>query len=288
MNKYKIFKVNSSEFVLTSEEGEMNKLKGNQVGDIVNILKDYQETSDLELTKKHLIEKVSYSSEFVDMGFNWLQTNKFIDLSTKNDRQKTIIFIGEFNDNLEKVNDLKKSLSKSISTSNIIDIGSLNDSDLNLDADLIVLFGPLWYNHSKIKRIATIMKKSSKDFLYIEPYKNGITIGPLMNLDMNTLCINCLYKRKLANNFNPDLIIENMYLDTNEHLNNVNVLDIGNYTVNKSFILNEIEKTLIGNQKYLYGKALFIDYLHYQNQSFKALKVSDCGICKTNNIYNPL
>ena len=61
-----------------------------------------------------------------------------------------------------------------------------------------------------------------------------------------------------------------------------------NYTVNKSFILNEIEKTLIGNQKYLYGKALFIDYLHYQNQSFKALKVSDCGICKTNNIYNPL
>ena len=215
MNKYKIFKVNSSEFVLTSEEGEMNKLKGNQVGDIVNILKDYQETSDLELTKKHLIEKVSYSSEFVDMGFNWLQTNKFIDLSTKNDRQKTIIFIGEFNDNLEKVNDLKKSLSKSISTSNIIDIGSLNDSDLNLDADLIVLFGPLWYNHSKIKRIATIMKKSSKDFLYIEPYKNGITIGPLMNLDMNTLCINCLYKRKLANNFNPDLIIENMYLDTN-------------------------------------------------------------------------
>lgn len=282
-NNFKIYKVNNSEYIVTSEEGRINKIKGNHAENLVEILKTFQIFRDFELVKEKLIKSID--NEFIDTGFNWLISNNFISPIVSIETKK-IIFFGEFNNDFSYLNEIESSLNSNIKIKNIIDLSNTYFS-IDNDVDLVVLFGPLWYDKNIILQIAEFMKNLKVDFLYIEPLQNGIIIGPLMNVGLNTLCINCLYKRKLVNSYSPNIIVENMVESLINH-NNINILEIGNFKIHKSFIINEIEKNLIYVYKGLYNKSILIDYLNYNNQFFQTLKTIDCEVCSNYNDYNPL
>lgn len=278
----KIFKASTDEFILTNKEGEFNKLKGKHAEKIVEVLKQYQITTNQEEIYNNLINKIDIG--FINSAISWLITNGFIEIETT-PISKNIVFIGDL---LDKDGKIKHLLSDNF---NIVDV--LSKSTLkNYDAktiDLVVIVGPLWYDKSFIDAIATFMNNFCHvDFLYIETHRNGITLGPLMNLDKNTLCLNCLYQRKISNSFQPDVIIETIFKEEIEPVNRVATLDIGNFKIHQAFITNELIKILDLGVKNLYNKSVFIDYLSYHNQYFKVLKANNCKVCNEVILYNPL
>lgn len=109
-----------------------------------------------------------------------------------------------------------------------------------------------------------------------------------MNLSKGTVCLQCIEERRIFNFQRPDIVVENLLNKGKKNYNSVDVLGIGQYDLNKTFIYNELKKILLQGNKGLYNKAVFIDFHRYASQFFYVVKSPNCSFCNQLTVYNPL
>lgn len=282
--KWKIFQTAMFEYILLSNGKNSQKIKGNNATEIVDVLNELQvnksfQSAEIELRKK-------YNIDFIENVIEWLEFNHFLKRVDDN-VSKNINLVGEFSDDEELLADFIANLPIGITVNNYVNLSKTQNVEL-IEGQTTLLIAPFWYNEKNIIKISELMINSEDDFFYIELYGNGLTIGPLLNGSKGTACLNCIEKRKLFNSSNPSLILENIINKDVINENTVNVLEIGHYSFNKTFIYNELEKILLNNNKSLYNKSLFMDFNKYENHEFKVIKTPNCVVCNPQTIFNPL
>ena len=283
--KWKIIQSEIDEFVLLSDSLNIQKLKGKNAHDIVSVLLHMQgDTNSPNLLAEFPIEH--FEIEYIEDIKEWLAFNNFLPSSSIVPIKMNVI--GEFGDNFKLINEFIKKLPEYYSINKVHNL-SLNLKIENFDQSAFtLLIAPFYYNQNIINQIGEIQLNTKNDFLLIELFQNGIGIGPLMNLDRDTVCINCIEKRRMFNYNAPKVIIENILEKKVGSVNINNVLEIGNFNINCNFIYNELLKYSKKTSSHLYNKSVFIDFNRYENQSYEVLKVPHCEICNNTIIYNPL
>lgn len=281
---WKIIQSDNSEFILLSDSDTIKKIKGNNANDIVSVLLNIQNNKKVHLQEDFLLDK--FENEYVENIQEWLLINEFVYLEKS--KNLKINIVGEFGNKNSFINEFKQSLPDNIFINKIYDLSNptiLNDFE---DSFFTLIIAPLYYNKYNIELISNLQIKSKSDFLYVEIYNNGILIGPLMNSQKETVCLNCIEKRRVFNATNPKIIIDNLVEKEPKLISNNNVFQIGNFNINCAFIYNEINKILSQKIKTLYNKSVFIDFNKYDNQFFEVMKAPNCEICNNLTIYNPL
>jgi bacteriocin biosynthesis cyclodehydratase domain-containing protein len=283
--KWKIIQSEIDEFVLLSDSLNIQKLKGKNAHDIVSVLLYLQgDTTSPNLLAEFPIEH--FEIEYIDDIKEWLAFNNFLPSSSIVPIKMNVI--GEFGDNFKLLNEFIKKLPEYYSINKVHNL-SLTQKIENFDqSTFTLLIAPFYYNQNIINQIGEIQLNTKNDFLLIELFQNGIGIGPLMNLDRDTVCINCIEKRRIFNYNAPKVIFENILEKKVGSVNINNVLEIGNFNINCNFIYNELLKYSKKTSSHLYNKSVFIDFNRYENQSYEVLKVPHCEICNNTIIYNPL
>lgn len=283
---WKIIKSDIEEYILLSDSNTIKKIKGKNASDIISVLINIQEKKDLDLKLNTSFEVNKFDLEYKENIINWLSTNNFI--TSAKSKECKINIIGEFGNNDELINAFVNNLPESIFVNKIFDLSIPNciDNINNTDNILTLILAPLYYNRDYIKKISELQISSKDDFLYIELYENGILLGPLMNLEKETVCLNCIEKRRIFNATSPSVIIENLISKDSDSISINNILKIGNFRNNSAFIYNELEKYLYLNKNY--NKSIFIDFNKYENQHFEVMKAPNCEFCNKQVIYNPL
>ena len=220
-----------------------------------------------------------------------LYNNHNVENITRSDadaKNLKINIVGEFGNENSFIDEFKQSLPNNITINKIYDLSNLKILKDFEESFFTLIIAPLYYNKYNIELISNLQIKSKSDFLYVEIYNNGILIGPLMNSQKETVCLNCIEKRRVFNATNPKIIIDNLVEKEPKLISNNNVFQIGNFNINCAFIYNEINKILSQNIKTLYNKSIFIDFNKYDNQFFELMKAPNCEICNNLTIYNPL
>ena len=286
IKKWKILQIEPEEYILLSSENNIQKIKGKNSRAIIDVLDAMQSNSNIIEAKNKLL--TSYEEDFINDVIEWLEYNKFI-IKSESKSLKKINIIGEFSKNEDFLLDFLKNLPVGIIVNKVFNLSKSTDIFIDKDDNVITLLvAPFWYNKENIKKISKLIIETKTDFLHVEIFNNGIALGPLMNSSKGTVCLNCIEKRKIFNFSNPTLILENIIKKDVVSFNELNVLELGNFKLNKAFIYNELEKIILNDNKSLYNKSVFIDYNKYENNFFKVIKTPDCEICNSNVIYNPL
>lgn len=283
-NKWKIFQTDKLEYILLSSGCNSQKIKGNNASEIVDVLSEIQSSDCFQKSYNKLKER--YDHELIVNILEWLEYNKFIKKSNAT-AVHNINIIGEFSEDETLLKDFIQNLPLGISVNNYVNLSKSPEIKIE-KGQMTLLVAPFWYNEKNIIAISELIKDSQDDFLYIELYNNGLTLGPLLNSVKGTACLNCIEKRKLFNSSKPALILENIINKEMLQENILNVLEIGNFEYNKVFIYNELEKILLKANKSSYNKSLFLDLFKYENYEFMVLKAPNCQVCNPYTIYNPL
>lgn len=283
-DKWKIFQTDKLEYILLSSGNNSQKIKGNNASEIVDVLNEIQSNDSFQFAEKRLKQK--YEDEFINNVLEWLEFNRFI--KRENTTQvHNINIIGEFSADETLLKDFINNLPSGINVNHYVNLSKTKHIEV-LEGQTTLLIAPFWHNEKNILAISELIIDSKDDFLYVELYNNGLTLGPLLNSSKGTACLNCIEKRKLFNSSNPTLILENIINKEMLNENILNAFEIGNFTYNKIFIYNELEKILFNKNKSLYSKSLFMDLHKYENNEIKVLKTPNCQICNPHTIYNPL
>jgi len=282
--KWKIFQTDKFEYILLASGKNSQKIKGKNATEIVDVLNELQikdsfQEAIIELKKK-------FDVEFINNIIEWLEFNNFVERVNDNVAKK-INLIGEFSEDERLLSDFITNLPIGLTVNNYVNLSKTKKIEL-IKGQTTLLIAPFWYNEKNILKVSDLMINSEDDFFYIELYCNGLTIGPLLNSSKGTACLNCIETRKLFNSSNPSLIIENIISKELINENTINVLEIGHYSFNKTFIYNELVKILLNNNKSLYSKSLFMDFNKYENFEFKVIKAPNCIVCNPQAIFNPL
>jgi bacteriocin biosynthesis cyclodehydratase domain-containing protein len=282
---WKIIQSDNNEYILLSDSDIIKKIKGKNSHDIVSVLLSLQkDTTNVKIREKISIE--NFEKEYINDIIEWLKHNHFIE--EQNISTSKINIIGEFGDDNFLLNEFIDYLKPKIEVNKIFNL-SENNNLLEFKYDfLTLLIGPFFYNQDNIKKISELQEDKNIDFLYTEIYQNGILLGPLMNLEKETACLNCLKIRRVFNTSTPSIIIENLIKKNNVSITNNNVFEIGDFNINKVFIYNELKNIITNSNKKLYNKSIFIDFNKYQNQYFNITKAPNCNFCVDKTIYNPL
>ncbi|GEM55587.1 hypothetical protein B0A58_15460 [Flavobacterium branchiophilum NBRC 15030 = ATCC 35035] len=285
IKNWKIYKNNEEQYILSSNGDITQRLAGEHAYSIATVLKVIQKHKSLNVAKAELMNE--FEEIVIDNIFEWLEYNNFYSLNRSNSSYK-INFIGEFSYKSKKLEQLIEALPENLKLGKIINL-SIENTDLTIEKNCFnILVAPFWFNKKNINSISQQMIKSGEDFLYVEFYNNGISLGPLMNTSKGTPCLNCVNKRKLYNISNPKVIIENLIDTNNIDFNQIDVFENGNAKINSSLIINELNKILFQKSKMLYNKSIFFDFQNYSSQYFVVNKVPNCEVCNPNVTYNPL
>lgn len=283
--KWKVIQSDIDEFILLSDSLNIQKLKGKNAQDIVSVLLYMQgDTTSTKMLTEFTIKH--FEIEYIEDIKEWLVFNNFLSKSSVEPIKMNII--GEFGDNLKLLDEFIISLPINYSINKVHNL-SISHTIEDFDpSTFTLLLAPFYYNQDIIKQLGNIQTNSKNDFLLIEMFQNGIGIGPLMNLNLDTVCINCIEKRRIFNYNTPKVIIENILEKKGNEVNLNSVFQIGNFNINCNFIYNELFKYSNKTSTHLYNKSIFIDFNRYENQSYDILKVPHCEICNSTIIYNPL
>lgn len=274
-----------NEFILLSDSNTIKKIKGKNASDIISVLLNIQNSeTKIEFKEIFLIDRFEkkYTSDITD----WLLFNNFIYI--ENTLEQKINIVGEFGNDKNLVAKLVNKFPKNITINKLYNLSNTNILDNYNENVFTLIIAPFYYNANNVKIISELQLKSQSDFLYVELYENGILVGPLMNSQKETVCLNCIEKRRVFNATNPDIIIENLISKDDKSIIINNIFEIGNFDINCAFIINEIQKILFFNKKTMYNKSIFIDYANYENQLFELMKAPNCEICNNLTVYNPL
>jgi bacteriocin biosynthesis cyclodehydratase domain-containing protein len=274
-----------NEYILLSDSNTIKKIKGKNASDIISVLLNIQNSeTKIEFKEIFLIDRFekNYTSDITD----WLLFNNFI--YVENTLEQKINIVGEFGNDENLIAQLVNKFPKNITINKLYNLSITNILDNYNDNVFTLIIAPLYYNANNVKIISELQLKSQSDFLYVELYENGILVGPLMNSQKETVCLNCIEKRRVFNATNPDIIIENLISKDDKSIIINNIFEIGNFDINCAFIINEIQKILFFNKKTMYNKSIFIDYSNYENQLFELMKAPNCEICNNLTVYNPL
>lgn len=281
---WKIYQINTEEYILISDSEVIRKIKGANASDIINVLKfKINKEPSIHIQKTFEIE--SLKNEYISDIEEWLLYNNFYSIDSKN--SYNINIIGEFGVNSHFLENFKKNIPKNININTITNLSNGEYFENNENVDLNLVIGPLFYNQEHIKYISFLQKNSPFNFLYTELYLGGILLGPLMNTEKETVCMNCIEKRKVFNFLQSD-IVESFIKDDLKSITFNDVFMIGNYEINKTLIYNELLNVLFKSSKKLYNRSLYIDFNNYNNQDVIVLKSPNCEFCNPINTYNPL
>lgn len=282
---WNIIQADVNEFILLSDSNTIKKIKGKNSSDIVSVLLNIQ-NSETKIEFKEIFLIDSFEKKYTSDITDWLLFNNFIHI--ENTLEQKINIIGEFGNNEDFIPKLVNKFPKNITLNKLYNLSNTNILDNYNDNVFTLIIAPLYYNANNVKIISEIQFKSQNDFLYVELYENGILVGPLMNSQKETVCLNCIEKRRVFNATNPNIIIENLISKDDKSIVINNIFDIGDFDINCAFIINEIQKILFYNKKTMYNKSIFIDFANYENQLFEIMKAPNCEICNNLTTYNPL
>ena len=283
--KWKVIQSEIDEFILLSDSLNIQKLKGKNAHDIVSVLLYLQgDTTTTKILTEFPIKH--FEIEYIENIKEWLTFNKFLSKCSIEPIKMNII--GEFGNDSKLLDEFIKKLPDNFSSNKIHNLSLFQKIDNFDQSAFTLLIAPFFYNQTIITQLGEIQLNTKNDFLFIELFQNGIAIGPLMNLERDTVCINCIEKRRIFNYISPKIIIDNLLEKENQAINLNNVFEIGNFSINCNFIYNELLKYANKVNNHLYNKSVFIDFNRYENQSYDILKVPHCEICNNTIIYNPL
>lgn len=276
---WKIIQTDPDEYLLLSDSNTIKKVKGNNATDIITVLKHYQNNSVIP-------KELNFDEEHLDNIQEWLEYNTF--LKTPDLIKTSINIVGEFGNDEILLNNFISNLPLNVEAKKFYNL-SKNIDFKDFDSSILtLLIAPFYYNKTSIKLLSELQQNSSSDFFQVELYNNGISLGPLMNYSKDTVCLNCIETRKIYNTSSPQIIVENLLQKEGDSITINNVLEIGDFEINKAFIYKELIKVIKNKDKNLYNKAVFIDFNQYENQNFAVLKTPNCKICNPIEIYNPL
>jgi hypothetical protein len=244
-----------NEFILLSDSNTIKKIKGKNASDIISVLLNIQNSeTKIEFKEIFLIDRFEkkYTSDITD----WLLFNNFIYI--ENTLEQKINIVGEFGNDKNLVAKLVNKFPKNITINKLYNLSNTNILDNYNENVFTLIIAPFYYNANNVKIISELQLKSQSDFLYVELYENGILVGPLMNSQKETVCLNCIEKRRVFNATNPDIIIENLISKDDKSIIINNIFEIGNFDINCAFIINEIQKILFFNKKTMYLSLIHI------------------------------
>lgn len=283
-DKWKIFQTDQLEYILLSNGNNSQKIKGNNAIQIVDVIDEIQNSSSHTDAKANL--KTRYDENTVTNIFEWLSFNKFLN-DDKQTGQVGLNIIGEFSNDEKLLRNFINTLPTELSVKSYVNLSKTNKVEI-IKGFPTLLIAPFWHKQENINTIAKLMVESGDDFLYVELYNNGVSLGPLLNSSKGTACLSCIEKRKLFNTSNPTLILENIIDKNILTENKLSVFEIGHFDSNKIFIYNELKKLICEKNKSMYSKSVFIDLNKYENSQFRVIKTPNCEMCNPQIIYNPL
>lgn len=287
--KWKIIQTHHKEYIVLSDSNSIKKIKGNDATDMIAILALVQEKLPIPPDFAFSYPYVSSKDRVSDL-LSWLAMHQFIYPDIE---KKTVVgldLIGEFGIHSNLLQTFKKGLPNQINVSSVYNLSEENIvlQPTDSSAALTLLVGPYFYNEKTIQQISLLQQASAADFLFVELFENGILLGPLMNHQKGTVCLNCIETRKMFNATTPDILIDQLLEQERVKDHPFSVWEIGSFSINTAFIYNELYKIMIEGDKTLYNKAVFIDFHRYHNQYLTVLSNPSCEFCGNFSVYCPL
>ena len=161
--------------------------------------------------------------------------------------------------------------------------------EISDEADIILVFSPVFENYQKVYEINKIAYKKGILLLHIGMEQSTVTLGPLVNPKYKTPCLSCYLKRKVTNLANPKDFVHFMEIQDRKALSELRIRENKYFDLMLSMLNLELEKAFIYNALFspLMGSSLIIDPIGMFMEKSTIIKVSDCDVCGTSSHYYP-
>lgn len=287
--KWKIIQTDHNEYIVLSDSNSIKKIKGKDATDMIAVLALVQEQVPIPPDFTFSYPYVSQKDRVNDL-LSWLTMHQFIYPDIEKKMEMKLDIIGEFGVHSNLLQTFIKGLPDQIKVSNVYNISEENIvlQPADSSATLTLLVGPYFYNAKTIQQISLVQQTTSTDFLFVELFENGILLGPLMNHQKGTVCLNCIEMRKMFNATTPAILMEQLLEKERIKDHPFSVWEIGSFSINTAFIYNELHKIMIEGDKTRYNKAVFVDFHRYHNQYLMVLGDPSCEFCNDLSVYCPL
>ncbi|MFA8450189.1 MAG: hypothetical protein ACEPOW_05820 [Bacteroidales bacterium] len=277
---HKLFKV----------EGDERKL----VEDCVEAIKVSETIGEVYAKVKDALED---DEEFFLQILEWLDENEVVTLEKSEEEvnweektKETVLVASSITEEEAKnIIEVLNGKGRNLKLSKFINFRENQTVELPENADVVVLFSPIFENYEKVYKINAEAYSKGIPLLHIGMEQNTVTLGPFVNPKFKTPCLSCYLKRKITNLANPTDFVRFMEIPDKKSLSELRISDMKYYDLMLSHLSLELEKVFLydGLFSQLMNHSILIDPVGLCIEKSTIIKISDCEVCNSSSHYYP-